>query len=81
MNSNHQILCFRYEEKQNEVLHWKIQSQKERNTDCNGNDTGISDNSYAFALLFKKKYVFQNIQQQDGFQPRSNKIDALIYIK
>ena len=31
----------------------KTQSQKKRNTDCNVNDTGISDNSYAFALLFK----------------------------
>ena len=80
MNSNHQILCFRYEEKQNEVLHWKTQSHKERNTDCNGNDTGIFDNSYEFALLFKNN-VFQNLQPHDGFQPPSHKIDANIYIK
>ena len=53
MNSNYSPLCFRYEEKQNGVLHWKKQSQKKRNTDCNVNDAGISDNSYAFALLFK----------------------------
>ena len=53
MNSNHSTLYFRYEEKQNGALHWKKQTQKKRNTDCNVNDAGISNNSYAFALLFK----------------------------
>ena len=49
--------------------------------DCNVNDTGISDNSYAFALLFKNIRLQKNIQQKDVFQPPSYKIDALIYIK
>ena len=81
MNSNHSTLSFRYEQKQNGVLHWKTQSHKERSTDCNINGTGISDNSFAFNFVLQKIYVFQNIQQQDGFQPPSHKIDALIYIK
>ena len=50
--------------------------------DCNVNDTRISENSYAFALLFKEYMSSEeNSQQQDGFQPPSYKIDALIYIK
>ena len=54
---------------------------KKRNTDCNVNDAGISDNSCEFALLLKNIRLQRNIQQQDGFQPPSYKIDALIYIK
>ena len=69
MNSNHEILCFRYEEKQNEVLHWKTQSHKERNTDCNGNDVGISDNSYAFTLLFKNNISFTTFNNRMGSNP------------
>ena len=35
----------------------------------------------AFRFVIKKIYVFKNIQQQDGFQPPSHKINAIIYIK
>ena len=74
MNSNHSTLCFRYEEEQNEVLHWKKQSQKKRNTGCNENDTGISDNSYAFALLFKKyMYSEETVNNKMGSNPHQIK--------
>ena len=73
MNSNHPILCFRYEEKQNEVLHWKTKSHKERNIDCNGNDMGISDNYYAFTLLFKNNMSFKTFNNRMGSNPHQIK--------
>ena len=60
----------------------EIQSHKERSTDCNINDTGISDeNSHAFTLLFKNRYVLPKIIPPYGFQPPSLKKDANLYIK
>ena len=55
--------------KQKEVLHRKTQSHKERNTDCNGNNIGISDNSYAFALLFKNNMSFKTFNNRMGSNP------------
>ena len=54
MNSNHPTLYFRYEEETKWSVTQEILSHKERSTDCNINDTGISGKTHAFALLFKK---------------------------
>ena len=54
------------------------QSQRKEKTDCNVNSTKISDNSMHSALLFKDICLQENIHQQDGFQPPSHKINAII---
>ena len=59
--------------KQNEVLHQKTQPHKERNKDCNGNDIGISDNSYAFALLFKNNMSSKSFHNKMGSNPHQIK--------
>ena len=60
----------------------EIQSHKERGTDCNINDTWISDKtSCIHFVISKNRYVLQNHSPPDGFQPPSLKKDAYLYIK
>ena len=56
------------------------QSQRKGKTDCNVNNTRISDNRMHSALLLKNICLHENIQQQDGFQAPSHKVNAIIYI-
>ena len=58
----------------------KIQSQKERSTDYDINDTGISNKNFMHSLCYSKIDMFSKIiPQHDGFQPPSHKKDANIY--
>ena len=59
----------------------KIQSQKERNTDYDINDTGISDKTSCIHFVIQNICSPKSFAQYDGFQPPSSKKDANIYIK
>ena len=55
MNSNHPTLYFRYEEEKKwSVALREIRSHKERSTDCNINDTGISDKLSCIHFVIQK---------------------------
>ena len=80
MNSNHPMLYFRYEEETKWSVTQEIQSHKERSTDCNINDTGISEKNLMHSLCYSKIDMFSKIiPQHDGFQPPSHKKDVNIY--
>ena len=78
MNSNHSTLCSKYEGNRMECKTGKKQSQRKRSTDCNINETWISDNSFTFNFVLQKYMFSKASQQQDKFQPPSHKIDANI---
>ena len=80
MNSNHSTLRFRYEENKMECKHRKKQSHRKENTDCNVNNTRISDTHMHSTLLFKKLSIFKNIDPTNGFQPPIHQVNANIYI-
>ena len=55
MNSNHPTLYFRYEEKNKMKCYTgKVRLHKERGTNCNINDTGISDKPSCIHFVIQK---------------------------
>ena len=58
----------------------KKQSHKKENTDCNVNNTRISNNPHAFNFVISKIICLQKKSSTNGFQPPLHKVNANIYI-
>ena len=60
--------------------HWENNHIEKKGTNCNVNDTGISDNQPAFSFVISKNYMSKNIDPTYGFQPPKHQVNANIYI-